>query len=153
MKGACPIPTISSYLQIPHVQKPIHSVAFYPVRALPSASFPRDRPPEHVQYILLRYQQLYGTCRLENPELRDPLFSVYNLSSETTLMALCDCNSSQVVVRQVKFIWNETNTSFLKIPYKIPVLTRHISSAVGVRTGMLFSPTVNNDCTWNAPLA
>lgn len=30
----------------------------------------------------LHYQQLNGTCRLENPEIRDPLFSVYNLSSE-----------------------------------------------------------------------
>lgn len=48
---ACPIPVISSYLQIPHVQKAIHSVVFSPVRTLPSASFPRDRPPEHGQHI------------------------------------------------------------------------------------------------------
>lgn len=52
MKGACPIPVISSYLQILHVQKPISSVVFSPVRTLPSASFLRDRPPEHVQHIL-----------------------------------------------------------------------------------------------------
>lgn len=56
MKEVQPIVYSYRYLQIPRVQKQIHlGVPPHPVTTLLSASFPRHRPPEHIQQVLLHF--------------------------------------------------------------------------------------------------
>lgn len=101
----------SSYFQLPPnstcAKANLFSGFFSPVRTLPSASFPRDRPPEHMQHILPHLLSV-ALWDMQIGESRIKRFSFFCLWSFkwTTLTALCDRNCSQLTVCWVKFVWN-----------------------------------------------
>lgn len=157
MREIWPIAYSDSYLQIPHAQKPIHSgLGSFPPTPRSNnlaISFISKRqatpvPSQALLHLLTPRDLQPGESRVKK---RSSFFCLRSFKCNC-IDWLRDQNCSQTEVCQS---WSgiKQNTSYLKNPYEIPLLTSYISSAVGVGTGMLLSSMIKNDWTWNAPIA